>query len=435
MIERLRRKFILVSVLSLVAVVAVMFGAISVFETISVNRRLDTLTAMILEGGGTFPDTDRTPPDNTGLPDTPDGGPQAPPGGNVPGAGDPPHDGSKPGFITGETRFSTRYFTVWTDAEGNVTRTETDAIHTVDDDSAAAYAQKILQKQSDRGWTDNFRYLSADTDGGHMLIFVDGSMNRNQARESLTVVAAVLGVCSVLTSLLIILLSGKVIGPAAESYRKQKQFITDANHELKTPLTLILTDLELAEAELGPNEWLADIRTEGQRMSGLIAELITLCRMDEEKPRPAETEFSLSDTVADVASEFAPAAKAKGKAFVCDIAPALLLTGDEGAVRRMLSVLFDNAVKYCDPDGEIRVTLKGQKKKILTVENTYRAAGDLDTERLFDRFYRADRARTSGSGFGIGLSIARAVAEAHHGRITAYRPDDSHVGFRVVFRA
>jgi len=433
MIDRLRRKFILVSILSLVAVVAVMFGAISVFETVSVNRRLDTLIDLILSGDGTFPDTDHTPPDDPG--NAPGDTPQTPPESGKP-TGDPqPPENGEPGFITGETRFSTRYFTVWTDADGNITRTGTDAIHTVDDDSAAAYAEKILQKKSDRGWADNFRYLRADTDEGHILIFVDGSMNRNQARESLTVVAAVLGVCSVLTSLLIIFLSGKVIGPAAESYRKQKQFITDANHELKTPLTLILTDLELAEAELGENEWLSDIRTEGQRMSELIAELITLCRMDEEQPRLSKTEFSLSDTVEDVASEFAPAARAKGKDFVCDIAPALTLVGDEGAVRRMLSVLLDNAVKYCDPGGEIRVTLKGQKKKTLTVENTYRAAADLDTERLFDRFYRADRARTSGSGFGIGLSIARAVAEAHRGRITAYRPDDSHVGFRVVFRA
>lgn len=422
MIERLRRKFILVSVLSLVVVAVLMFVSISVFETISLDRRLDTLTDMILDGGGVFPDTDRTHPGTPPDMEEPDGD------------DDDDDDHEKPGFITGETRFSTRYFTVWTDVNGNVTRTVTDAIHTVNEASASVYAEKILSKQADRGWTNNFRYRRADIGGGSILIFVDGSMNRNQMRESLSVVAAVLGVCTVLTSLLVILLSGKVIGPAAESYRKQKQFITDANHELKTPLTLILTDLELAEAELGPNEWLSDIRTEGQRMSELIGELITLSRMDEERPRLSETEFSLSDTVADVASEFAPAANAKGKHFICDIAPALMMTGDEGAVRRMLSVLFDNAVKYCDPDGEIRVSLKGQKKKILTVENTYRAAGDLDTERLFDRFYRADRARTSGSGFGIGLSIARAVAEAHHGRISAYRPDAGHVGFRVVFR-
>ena len=259
-------------------------------------------------------------------------------------------------------------------------------------------------------------------------------MNRSQLRTQLLNTAAVLSGSVAVVLLLIILFSHVAVKPAAESYAKQKQFITDANHELKTPLTLILTNLDIAETELGQNEWLDDIRAEGRQMAELVGQMVTLCRMDEEKPPLSKAEFDLSETVADTVSEFEPLARAQGKRMESEILPAVRCFGDEGAIRRLLAILLDNAVKYCDPAGEIRVTLSCKRHAVLEVVNSYAAVGEADLNRLFDRFYRSDKARTSGSGFGIGLSIAQATASAHRATLSAYRVGSSEIGFRVVFR-
>ena len=166
-------------------------------------------------------------------------------------------------------------------------------------------------------------------------------------------------------------------------------------------------------------------------MSALIGEMVSLCRMDEERPALIQAPFSLSDAVLDAVSEFEPLAEAKSKHLLTDILPDVTVTGDEGALRRVISILLDNAVKYCDPSGKIVVTLTGGHRVTLTVTNDYRGAAATSPERFFDRFYRADAARTSGSGFGVGLSIAKATVDAHHGKITATAPDDGHISFSV----
>ena len=169
-------------------------------------------------------------------------------------------------------------------------------------------------------------------------------------------------------------------------------------------------------------------------MAELVGQMVTLCRMDEEKPPLSKAEFDLSETVADTVSEFEPLARAQGKRMESEILPAVRCFGDEGAIRRLLAILLDNAVKYCDPAGEIRVTLSCKRHAVLEVVNSYAAVGEADLNCLFDRFYRSDKARTSGSGFGIGLSIAQATASAHRATLSAYRAGSSEIGFRVVFR-
>ena len=229
------------------------------------------------------------------------------------------------------------------------------------------------------------------------------------------------------------LFSKTFMKPVAESYEKQKQFITDANHELKTPLTLILTNVDIAEAELGTNEWLDDIRSEGHRMTELVNQLVALSRMDEENVSAEVSEMDLGEIVSDTISEFQPLAAEQGQRIIVDVDPNLQYRGEEALLRRLISILMDNAVKYCDEGGEIRVCLKRRKFVVLTVENAYRNVDAIELGRLFDRFYRADKARTAG-GYGIGLSIARMIVQKHRGEITAYRKDGTHIGFRAVLK-
>ena len=234
--------------------------------------------------------------------------------------------------------------------------------------------------------------------------------------------------------MIVIFFSKRAVRPVAESYEKQKQFITDANHELKTPLTLVMTNLDILEAEIGENEWLSDIRSEGERMGALVNQLVVLARMDEDKTNLEMQSFSLSDMIVDVISEFQMLVQERGKTLEAQIDPKVDYVGDETAVRRVVSILLDNAVKYCDDGGSIRLRLEKKKYPVLYVENPYADVGETELDRLFDRFYRADKARTFTGGFGVGLSIAKAIVTQHRGEISAYKKDTGHIGFKVIWR-
>ena len=411
MIYRLQRRFILISTVAVLSVIALVFGIIFVLNITSMNRNMDILADRVSEGGGRFPGVfDETPfPDKI-----------------------PPKNEQKFDFITPETPFATRHFTVFFDKNGEVSRTNTESIYAIDEDTAIEYAEKVMDDGEERGWVSSYRYKVFHTEMGYGVVFIDGSMNRAALLQSTMISAIVLFACAALVLVLIFLLSKKAVKPIAESYEKQKQFITDANHELKTPLTLILANLDIAEAELGKNEWLDDIRSEGYRMTDLVNQLVALSRMDEEGHPMNITEVSFGELVADTVSEFEPLAKDRGKALIASIEKEITYLGDEALLYRLVGILMDNAIKYCDQGGEISVTLRRGRRVVLTVENTYSAFGEIELHRLFDRFYRADKARKFTGGYGVGLSMAKAIVEKHKGEITAYKKDNTHIGFKVV---
>ncbi len=411
MIYRLQKRFILICTVSVLTVIALVFGVILVLNISSMNRNMDMLADRVSEGGGRFPGSMQEKPPHDKMP--------------------PPNDQSFE-FITPETPFATRHFTVFFDKQGEVARTNTESIYSITEETAIEYAESVLDGKDARGWIDNYRYKIFATDMGTGVVFVDGSMSRSSLMQSMTIAGFVLLGCAALVLTLIFLLSKKAVKPIAESYEKQKQFVTDANHELKTPLTLILTNLDIAEAELGKNEWLDDIRSEGHRMTELVNQLIALSRMDEEGQPLNIAEVAFGELVADTVSEFEPLAKERGKALTASIDNEISYLGDEALLHRLVGILMDNAIKYCDQGGEISVTLHRGRRVVLTVENTYSAVGEIELHRLFDRFYRADKARKFTGGYGVGLSMAKAIVEKHKGEIIAYKKDTTHIGFKVV---
>ena len=411
MIYRLQKKFILICTVSVLAVIALVFGVLLVLNISSMNRNMDMLADRVSEGGGRFPSSmDEKPhPDKM------------------------PHQNDQNfEFITPETPFSTRHFTVFFDKNGNVLQTFMESIFSIPEGKAIEYARNATNGTSERGWIYNYRYKVFSTEKGYGVVLVDGSMNRSMLMQSTMIAGFVLLGCAALVLTLIFLLSKRAVKPIAESYEKQKQFVTDANHELKTPLTLILANLDIAEAELGKNEWLDDIRSEGHRMTELVNQLVSLSRMDEEGHQMNVTVVSLGLLVANTVSEFEPLAKDRGKNLVATVESEITCVGDEALLRRLVGILLDNAIKYCDNGGEISVTLHRGKKVVLTIENTYASVGEIELSRLFDRFYRADSARKFIGGYGIGLSLAKAIVENHKGEITTYKKDESHIGFKVV---
>ena len=167
-------------------------------------------------------------------------------------------------------------------------------------------------------------------------------------------------------------------------------------------------------------------------MTELVNQLVALSRMDEEGQPLNITKIAFGKLVADTVSEFEPLAKERGKAITSSIDKEISYLGDEALLHRLVGILMDNAIKYCDQGGEISVNLHRGRRTVLTVENTYASVGELELNRLFDRFYRADKARKFTGGYGVGLSMAKAIVEKHKGEITAYKKDATHIGFKIV---
>ena len=405
MIYRLRRKFIKICMLAFVGVFVLLFSTIYLLTYLQTNIALDNLADIISENNGVFPEH-FVPPEDQQL---------------------------RPQRINSETPFTTRFFTVRYNASGQLLSVDLRSVASVTKEEAAHYAEKALGRDRERGWIDNYRYKIYQTDDGSAVVFINGSGTKDMNQSFLLAASLVFIAGSLVVLLVVILTSKRMVKPVAESYEKQKQFITDANHELKTPLTLIRTNLDIMEAETGSSEWLSDVREETGIMTELVNQLVELARMDEEQIKLDMQPFNLSDMALDIVSVFEGAICRSGKSFVTNISPEIVYMGNEAAIRRLFSILLDNASKYCDPDGVIRVTLeKGKgRRPVITVDNTYTAVCGIELNRLFDRFYRADKARTYGSGFGIGLSMAKAIVQKHHGEISAANLDNRTIRFRV----
>ena len=400
MIAELQRKFIRISVLSILTVFTLIFLALVHFSTVQVKRTLDVLTRTVANAGSLEELAEQAGPAQGAL------------------------YGGDSAF-----RLTTRTFLIWLDEEENLLRLD-NGMPGVTESRAEELAREAAEEGRDKGWVSDYRYRRIAGEGETLYVFVDGSLNRSVSNRLLFTAFLVLLGSAVLILTLTVLFSKRVVRPVADSYEKQKQFITDANHELKTPLTLILSNLDIVESELGKSEWLDDIRSEGERMGLLINQMVTLSRMDESENQLLSARFDLTNVVTDAVAEFQPLADERGLSLWVKLEPGLQYQGDQELIRRLVAILMDNAVKYCDQDGTIRVELFRRRHPVLLVENDYAAVDSLQLDRLFDRFYRADKARTFSGSFGVGLSIARSILRSHHGSISAYHREGI-IGFRA----
>ncbi len=426
MLKKMRRRVILAAMLSFFAVITMIAILINVVNYCVITDRADETLSAILAFEERVPD-ERIPDER--VPD------EAYPEEPAPGKAEMPPMKPFMGLPDVEDNYMTRFFSVRFDRNDNVVFTSTDNIAAIGEEDAVVYAKKVLEKGADHGYMKDFRYVRNENDRGTIVIFLNTMREQRSMRTVLILTIAVSCVSLLIVFILVELFSGRAIRPIANNIRQQKQFITDASHELKTPLTSISTSLDVITMEHGADEWTDNIKKQTGRMSKLVSELVTLSRLDEDNPLPNREHFSLTDTAHEIADVFLPRAKAHEKTMSVDVEEGISLYGEKSAIRQMLSVLLDNALRYSDEKGEVRFSVCKKRNHVqIEVFNTCHYETPPDAERLFDRFYRPDSSRsTETGGNGIGLSIARAVVQSHGGRISASCPSGKTMTIRIEF--
>lgn len=299
------------------------------------------------------------------------------------------------------------------------------------DDTLIA-SQKDLQKLTDKiytngqesGFVGSYRYYKTETDVGEIVLFLNCQRDLDSYYSFVKNTILISSIVVLSVFIIIVMVSKKVIAPIQQSYIKQKQFITDASHELKTPLAIISSNTDVLELENGNSKWTKNIQNQVDRLTSLVNSLVAFSRM-EEKENAERVKFNLSETLKSRIADFDELANFQRKYIVTDIDENLHYKGEQQAITQLMDILLENATKYAPQDSDINISLKKNRRHaIMKVSNKANVEkGDLS--KVFDRFYRLDESRNSNvKGYGIGLAMAQVIAEKHKEVIKAYAPED-----------
>lgn len=392
MIKQLRQKFIRIAMLAVTAVLILLCVIINTANYISVDSELTQMLEVINQNQGTLPFA--------------------------------PHmhkpDRRPDGQFTMETPYSTRFFVLRYTDDGTLIQAELDKIAAITPEDTSKYLDIAIKHGEGYGYTSGYKYyVTSNGDNRRMAIFLDCYKEMRSVSMIAVLSFAAAAVCIVIVYITVVLFSRKAVDPVVRSTQRQKQFITDAGHELKTPITVIATSLKVLEMETGKNKWIDKSQAQTEKLKDLVNSLVTLSKMDEEDSPLKFDHFNISAAVLETAESFTDFAASKGHSLELAVSPDIEFYGDEYSVRQLVSILLDNAIKYADDDTAIYLALDKSKKGVtIRTANECETAQNIEFDKLFDRFYRADKSRTSG-GFGIGLSIARSIAEGHKGSVRA----------------
>ncbi len=331
--------------------------------------------------------------------------------------------------ISKEDTFSIRYFTLFLDEDYEITDSYMDRIAAVTDEELEEFIETTLQEEDDRGRIEMdygvYDYQITERSSGYMIVYLDTTSYRSNEQEVLHLTLIISGFCLILFEIIIFLLSKKAVATEVRTIEAQKQFITNAGHELKTPLAIISANAELLEMMNGENEWTQSIRHQATRLTGLVGDLITMSKVGEQQDIVL-TDTEISSVVFQAAEDYRPVIEKQKKSLVVDVVPDLHLVTEVHLVREIVNILVDNASKYCDEEGRIVVKLekRGRSGAKLSVTNNYEEGAKVDYSRFFDRFYRQDKSHSNEKeGYGIGLSMAQTITEQLKGRIDASYKD------------
>lgn len=412
MIKTLQRKFIVTAMTAISALLILLLGTINILNIYYVGNQVDKKLEMISESEGN--------PDN--LPRNPS---------NI-----PPREpfGQKNEY---DTFMASNFFVVRFDRNGDIVYMDISRISSISEQEAKELAEKVYTKNDLSGKTDSFEYMVRDSRMGigKVVVFLDISGDIYSYIRVLFL-SAVIGIaCWLFMLLFVILLSKRAIRPIAENIERQKQFVTNAGHEIKTPLAIIQSNTEAMELYNGENKWSKNIKEQTVRLNEMMKNLLTLARMDENSANLILSDCLLSRLLVDYTECFRETLELRGITLQTSIQPMISLRANKEHITQLISVLMDNAVKYTNDNGNVFVSLEGNNKRIkLQFKNTCQQLPPAPPDKLFERFYRADEARTQkNGGYGIGLSVAQSITETYKGRISAEYENGNTIVFTICF--
>lgn len=402
MFRKLRIRFIAIASLAILIVLFSVVGVLNSARHIQTVNEINKILTLISDNGGTFPSVSIA---TSELGDT----------------------------VSVDTLFQYRFFSAVVDKDGNITSLNLSSISDLTDKQVENYLIKINKSGDTRG---DFRYnnhtysylVTDESDDSTLIVVLDST---NQVEENITLVHLSLwmsGVSFAFFFLMVSIFSGRVIEPFIRNYERQRRFITNAGHELKTPLAIISANNELVEMMNGESEWTKSTNDQVERMTGLINSLVAMARL-EEQPEVVLADLNFSAIAEDAAEDFKGPVIKDGKQFVMEIQPDIHVKAEEKSLFELVTLLVDNANKYCDAGGTVSVKLSKANrlsKARLEISNTYAEGKNVDYSKFFERFYREDESHNNKkSGYGIGLSMAQTMVKLFKGSISVSYSGDT----------
>ena len=402
MFRRLRLQFITIASLAILFILVFMVGIINTVRSFQTEQEISKVLNTLSENNGSFGKTTKI---------------------EINQGREIPSD-------------SFRFFSVTLSGDKVVSQ---DTSHTalINDEEAASYALTVSRLTNNLEKNINLSYqVSKVSKNKVLVVFLDTSSyyNSSQALMSLCILLSLFGF--IFFVVIVSALSGIVIRPFIRNYEKQRRFITNAGHELKTPLAIISANTELQELMTGENEWTKSTNDQVARLTTLINSLVALSRL-EEHPDIVLQDVDFSYVTEDAAEDFKGPVVRDGKSFLMDISPDIHVKAEEKSLFELVTLLVDNANKYCDPEGTVTVRLRQvgrtRKRARLEVSNTYKDGKAVDYSKFFERFYRIEESHNNkeNKGFGIGLSMAQSMVKLFKGRLFASYKDDT-ITFTVI---
>ena len=427
MIRKLRLRFILVALISVLVVLSATIASINIYNYSRVNNEAQHSLKKAVNQVTRYSDFY--------------GGPG--------GQGSDPNDqpgGWGWGDMYDENLMREHYFIVCFDEEGNIndTRSRYNGIfaggydpntgeYTNNQDEYKELATKVYKSKSKSGTSGNLWYRQEKKNNYTYVAFIDATERLNNFKTFLVTSMSISGISYSVLAGLIIVASFIVFRTSEESYRKQKAFITNASHELKTPLTIISTDLDIIEMDNVKNEWTSSIRDQVTRLVSMTNQLVTLSKLEENDYKNFEfSNFEISKLAHDCADAFAPTYEKNGFKFVSNIKDGVNMHGNQYLINELFYIFLDNALKYTKENGEISLEVKNNKKNIeLVFSNSIKKDDSIDPKQMFERFYRSPNSSKK-EGSGIGLSIAKEIISLHKGKVDVLVKEEKII-FIVTF--
>ena len=339
-----------------------------------------------------------------------------------------------PSDFDGAGKVSYMYVRINTMNENTPPFITTNMSDTYSADNIYYIANHLIESGIDKGFYMDMMYEITRDDLNTVVVLIDLSNELNFLVSLMRISLIITGSSLLFVFLFSYYLSRWAIKPVKTAIENQQRFISDASHELKTPLTVISANAEVLESEIGESRWLSNIKSQTQIMSDLVFDLLDLAKMDETREEMVLSEFDLSSVVLSKSLEFECTAFENGKTFEQNITENVRYRGNEESIKHLVTILIDNAIKHSDENGIIRVTLNVTgNKRIFQVYNTGNGIKNSEKDKIFNRFYRSDESRSKVTGgYGLGLSIAKAIVDAHKGTISVDGEENKWISFTVV---